>query len=388
MPTPSNILQRDRAKAKAGAAAVRVLNDRPSKRVTLSMVAAEVGLGITTVSDILNRGAASRYTPDTCRRVQEVVDRIGYTPHRAAQTMKRGRSGLIGLLLTRDFSNPYWASFADTTEKALRLRGYLLQLAVCVGDPANEQAQMERLLGEQVEGVIIGPVFETADLERHQTLLRGQLPTVTYGFADNPFDSVLVDEHRAGQLVADHLLQLGHRRLCLMGVPDADLETMTQSKRAGFCGRIADAGLSIVSPWLHRQMDDGHVQDAYDAGHWFVDQWNATAIKDRPTAVFCHNDLFASGFLCALAERGLRVPDDLSVVGFDNLASSRYMIPPLTTVDSQVAGVIESSIELLVSRIMQPEAHRQVRVIEPQLITRASVRDLQQPASSPSRVSR
>ncbi|MEM6334144.1 MAG: LacI family DNA-binding transcriptional regulator [Planctomycetota bacterium] len=329
------------------------------RRVTLSMVAKEVGVGVTTVSDILNRGIASRYSPDMQRRVQEAVDRLGYTPHRGAQMMKRSRSGVVGLLLTRDFSNPFWARFADETEKALRSRGYLLHLGVCDGDPDTEAAHMQRLLSEQIEGLIIGPIYEDKDLDTHRNIMRGQVPTVVYGGDVGETDVVAADNAANGRLMGEHLLGLGHTRIAALFDPSSDEVAFERNTFGGLSAALINAGHRLSPEWLVRQPDTGKSQDAYETAGRFAARWKATPPDERPTAVACHNDQFAIAALCAFAEAGIRVPYDLSLVGHDNLPESRFAIPPLTTIDIDAPGLIAATVDLLAQRIANPKHPRQ-----------------------------
>ncbi|MEO0587640.1 MAG: LacI family DNA-binding transcriptional regulator, partial [Planctomycetota bacterium] len=225
--------------------------------MTLSMVAKDVGVGVTTVSDILNRGIASRYSPEMQRRVHEAVDRLGYTPHRGAQMMKRSRSGVVGLLLTRDFSNPFWARFADETEKALRARGFLLHLGVCDGDPDTEASHMQRLLSEQIEGLIIGPIYENKDLETHRNIVRGQVPTVVYGSDVGETDVVAADNVANGRLMGEHLLELGHTRIAALFDPSSDEVAFERNTFGGLSAALTRAGHRLAPEWLVRQADTG-----------------------------------------------------------------------------------------------------------------------------------
>ena len=307
-----------------------------SRRVTLSMVADEVGLGVTTVSDILNRGAGDRYADDTRRRVESAVERLGYTPSRAAQSTRSGRSGVVGLLLTRDFSNPFWARFADTTEKALRRRGYFAQLGVCDGDPETETRHMQRLLGDRAEGLIIGPIYEEKDLRSHGRLVGGLIPTVVFGSDGvTKLDTVDVDVEANGELIAGHLAARGHRRVALLGDPAEDPLAYERSVFHAIEAALAAAGRPVDRSWIFPQRDRGRSEDAYATAAAFAHRFKQTVPEAKPTAVVCHNDQFAAAALCAFDAAGLRVPEELSVIGHDNLPESRFTIPPLTTLDSK-----------------------------------------------------
>ncbi|MEL7303995.1 MAG: LacI family DNA-binding transcriptional regulator, partial [Pseudomonadota bacterium] len=333
------------------------------------------------VSDILNRGVASRYSPQMQRRVQAAVDRLGYTPHRGAQMMKRSRSGVIGLLLTRDFSNPFWARFADEAEKLLRAKGYLLHLGVCDGDPQTEALHMQRLMSEQIEGLIIGPIYEDKDLATHRNIVRKQIPTVVYGADIGETDVIASSNHANGRLVGEHLLGLGHTRIAALGDPSADEVAFERNTFGGLDVALRNAGHRLHPGWLIRQPDLGRSQDAYETAGRFAARWKATPLADRPTAVACHNDQFAIAALCAFAEVGIRVPNDLSIVGHDNLPESRFAIPPLTTIDIDIHELIAAGVRLLAQRIDEPKRPREAVIQAGRLVVRRSALPLASPPS-------
>ncbi len=344
-------------------------------RVTLESVAKATGLGRTTVSDILNRGASANYSLKTRERVAQAVRELGYAPSRAAQTMARGRSGMIGFMLTRTFSNPFWARLADATENELRRRGLRMQLAVADGNPETERQQIANLIGDQVEGLIVAPVYEQKDIEQHKPLFEGRVPLVVLGGPFDFCDGVDQDDSIGGTMLVDHLLEMGHRRIGYLCSPDADLEQAKGSRFAALRDRLRREGL-YEPGWIVRQTDTGRFQDSYQSALAFGKRWLQTPAHERPTAMMCHNDQTAMTAIAALAPLGIRLPDDLSLTGYDNLPESAYLVPGLTTVDCNVSQQMSSAIDLLCDRIAHPDKPRVSRPIEPRLVVRRSVRRL------------
>ncbi len=344
-----------------------------SRRVTLAHVASASGLARTTVSDILNRDAGERYGEATRQRVHDAVARLGYAPNRAAQIMAQGRTGMIGLMLTQGFSNPFWTRLAGTVQRELRQRDYRMQLAlVDGGDPEEELRLVRQLHSDQVEGLIVGPVYESLDLDIHRNVFRGRLPIVTFGSAIGcEFDSVGLDHAAGVRLALEHLLALGHRRIgCLAVAPSRlapDKPNLDNEAVKVF------AGLDIFdSRWFFWQADTGRFEEVAALVAAFTDRWLAADVADRPTAMLCHNDQAAMTALSVLSQRGLRVPVDLSLVGYDNLPESAYLVPPLTTVENHADRQIAAAVELLSSRLANPQRKAQTRLIAPELITRAT----------------
>lgn len=344
---------------------------RPS-RVTLADVAALAGVGRTTVSDILNRGGEGRYAQDTREKVMEAVHDLGYAPSRAAQQLAHGRSGLVGLMLTRDFINPYWARVADGVEKGLRRHGRRMQLAITQGDQDMEMQHMRQLHADGVEGVIIGPVYETADLEQHAAYFQGRLPTVIFGTTLEGYDSVS-NAHRAeGELAMDHLMQRGHRRVGYLCVPDADLEADRDSRYAALRERLRPMGL-LDTTWVYPEPDLGDYRQFRTVATGFAKRWLGTDPGNRPTAMLCHNDQVSMATLAVLTEAGICVPDDVSLLGFDNLPECEAVHPTLTSVDSLASLQMDRAADLLVHRIAQPSREVSTFQPEPRIVERRSV---------------
>jgi DNA-binding LacI/PurR family transcriptional regulator len=352
-----------------------------ASRVTLNDVAALAGVGRTTVSDILNRGGQGRYADETCQKVLDAVGTLGYAPSRAAQQLAHGRSGTVGLMLTRDFSNPYWARLADAVEKALRGQGRRMQLAITQNDPEIEMQHMRQLRADGVEGVVIGPVYEPADLQQHRGYFQDTLPTVIFGASLSGYDAVC-DAHRAeGELAVDHLLEHGHRRIGYLCVPDADIEADRESRFAALRERLRPQGL-LQTEWIMREPDTGDYRQFRVVATAFARRWLDADPKHRPTAAICHNDQVALATIAAFNELGLRVPEDVSLIGFDNLPECEAVHPTLTSIDGRVNQQMQQAISLLMERIDQPNRASRVYSPQPKLHQRRSVRDLQSPCST------
>lgn len=346
---------------------------RTSSRVTLEQVAAAVGLGRTTVSDILHRENGEKYASVTRARVAAAVADLGYVPVRAAQQMARGKSGAVGLLLTRDFSNPYFARVADRVERELRGRGYRLQIAVTDGDADTELLRIRQFHADAIEGLIVGPVYEALDLEQHRQIFRGRLPTVLFGTRlGSEFDEVATDDEAGRRLAVNHLVGVGHRRIGLLCVPASRVAPSDRTSAAMI--RALASRATVLPEWVAWHADTGSFADYHAVAADFAARWKAAPAAERPTAVICHNDQSALATLAAFAEAGVAVPADVSVVGHDNLPESRYLVPPLTTVDNHVERQMRAAVDGLLWRIEHPDAPLRVTVIDPELVERGSAR--------------
>lgn len=343
-------------------------------RVTLQQVAQATGLSRTTVCDILHRGVVARsYNKDTRRRVQQAMRDLGYIPSLAARQLRRGRSGQIGLLLTTEFSGQFFARVAATVERELRARGLRLQIAVTNGDPQTEYQQMVRLQEDEVEGLVVGPIYDSADLQLHRTFFQGRLPTVLFGgTCGSEFDEVALDHVTARRLAAKHLLSMGHRRIGFLCAPRSRATNQISGDLRQEWSRLGIEDLTwIVVYSMPRSTDD-----CYREALEFARRWTTATPSERPSAMVCLNDEVAMTALSALARFGVSVPRDLSLVGCDNIPETQYLRPPLTTVDNHAEQQMQHAVKLLLERIERPTKKRVVKQVAPTLIERESVRRL------------
>ncbi|MEM1012323.1 MAG: LacI family DNA-binding transcriptional regulator [Planctomycetota bacterium] len=356
---------------------------RPA-RVTLVDVAREAGVSRTTVSDVLNRGdaAAGLYADETRERVARAVQSLGYAPLAKAQSLARGRSNLIGLVLLCDFSNPYFARFANAVELEVARRGMRLQLAVrdSSHDASPQQSTQRdaeliaRMVADDVEGLFVGPVYEQLDLSTHVPLTGGRLPTVLFGGSVESgveFDTVAVDRDGSAALAIDHLQGLGHERIGFLCAPPSRTEP-TRDDHFAAIELLRQRGVFAGTQWIAWQPDTGSLDAYAEATMAFCDQWLASEPDDRPTAVLCLNDAAAMAALGVFHRRGIRVPDDLSVVGFDDLPEAPHLVPALTSVDSHVDRQVAAMVERLLARIDNPDTKPGHVAITPTLRPRAS----------------
>ncbi|MEM7577240.1 MAG: LacI family DNA-binding transcriptional regulator [Planctomycetota bacterium] len=353
------------------------------QRVTLTHVAEHVGLAKTTVSDILNRGGAARYSVDTCRRVHQAVQDLGYAPSRAAQQLARGRTAVVGLMLTRDFTNPYWARLANAAQELLRAQGMSMRLEVCRAEDTDDLDRMRQFKSDGVEGLIVGPVYETKDMQQHQAYFQGMLPTVIFGAELEGYDAVADAHVASGRLAIAHLKELGHRRIGYLCAPDADLDQASVSRYAGMRTEIQSDphGGEVDQRWVLREPDVGDFMQYRAVAAAFARQWLDTPVEQRPTAMLCHNDQVAMASIAALTQAGIRVPDDVSLIGFDNLPECEAVHPAITSIDGHIDQQMQRAIDLLLNRIKRPGKPSTYFSPPPTLVGRQSVCDLSVPST-------
>ncbi len=347
-----------------------------NRRVTLMEISDYTGLSRATVSDIINRDEGNRYSAETREKVHKAVETLGYMPVRAAQQLARGRSGVIGVLLTRDFNNPFFARFASLLEKNIRSCGYRLQLVTELGGITSEMELLRQFRADAVEGAIVGPVYQLKDLEHYRKALGRNLPSVLFGsLFDCEFDQVALDHMRGRRLAVEHLLSMGHRRIGYIAMPSPrghDGEPMFEHDSYRV---MREKGVARPE-WVVWREDTGNFEEIQSACREMLAKWMTSPADERPTALICHNDQIAMVAIHVFSQAGVKIPEDVSLMGDDNLLESAFMVPPLTTIDFHIDRQASLVLECLNKRIESPQLARQTLIVEPSLVVRNSVAKL------------
>ncbi|WP_420457426.1 LacI family DNA-binding transcriptional regulator [Rubrivirga sp.] len=290
-------------------------------RVTITDVAAQAGVSISTVSLVMNgKGAVAEATRS---RVQTAATRLGYTPSRTARGLAAGRTGNLGFVLREDHfrqSEPFYTRVFLGAEFEARRRGLYVLLATV--PERYDASHAPRFLSEHsVDGIVVAGRVDGDFLD---ALGRSGLPYVLADYARDGAPSVQVDNEGGAALVAAHLVERGHTRAAFLGA-DRDHPSLA-ARCSAFVASMAAAGHAVAD--AHVVTDDGAADRTAGArlGAHLLDG------PDRPRAVFCGNDALALGLLDAARDRGLDVPSDLAVVGFDDVEGAALAAPPLTTV--------------------------------------------------------
>ncbi len=330
--------------------------------VGIKDVARHVGVSVGTVSNVLNH--PDLVSGETRRRVMAAVDQLGYVRSEAARHLRAGRSRIVGLLVL-DLANPFFVDVAMGAERVVRAQG--LGVMVCNGanGGAQESDYLAMFAEQRVRGALVTPA---SDDGRGLELLRRQnIPFVLVDRIAPTAEgcSVSVDDVAGGALAMRHLLEAGHRRIAFVGGPA--LLPQIRDRRAGALAALAERGLgadALVDIEAVRLDAEG----GRDAGHRLL------GLSERPTAVFCANDILALGVLQSLFAAGVSVPRDIALVGYDDIEFAAAATVPLTSVRQPAARIGALAAELLLEETGQggePHAHRGI-VLQPELVVRAS----------------
>ena len=320
-----------------------------AKRVTITDVARETGVSIKTVSNVLNNTGSMR--PETRQRVQDAIERLGYRVNVSARAMKTGGTKLIGLAIT-DFCQPFMPYLADSIVAAARSRGYAV-----ITDTYNSAGGLAQAIPETKKLAADGWIFFMGSPITDRTILHLSL--------------IHISEPAVGAL-----LDSGCRRIALIGgtaenaCPDADREsrpeTTSTMRTRGYVLAHEERGLQV--DWRLVRNADWVQSGGRDAVAGLLDDPDAP----RPDAVMCLNDALAIGVIHELQRRGVRVPQDMQVIGFDNVPDAEYCMPGLTTIDPHVDDYARHAVDMLIARIEGSADPFRTYVTSYDLVRRAS----------------
>ena len=313
------------------------------RRVThIVEVAALAGVSTATVSRALS--VPDRVNEATRNRVLEVVRRTGYTPNMAGRSLRAARSMTV-LVVVPSFITPFFSDLLLGVDRALSSRGYQLIIGNLHDGREKEARLVELVLSGQVDGVLLlngrllqGPVHSLADAAV-------PIVAVSVPAASSDLPAVLVQERQGAAAAARHLLELGHRRFGYISGPSGHF--IDAERWGGYRDALQERGVRAGS--IVHLPGDFHVASGLAAGARFL------RLLRRPTAIFAASDMMAIGFMRAVHKAGLRVPRDVSVVGFDGIEFADYCEPPLTTIRQPRESMGRKAAELLV-RLLHDEA--------------------------------
>jgi LacI family transcriptional regulator len=324
---------------------------------TLVEVAKLAGVGLGTASRALSGdGYVKR---DTFERIHKAIEQLGYQPNELARGLKRQRSNVVGIVIP-DIGGPFMVACVRAIQRVLRAGGYISIIAFTDNDPAVEQKEIDYLLRHRVDGLIIVPADSGAAHLQNPQLAR--IPVVAFDQPIQPgdFDAILVKNSEAAQEAVMHLVGHGHTRIACLGV-FRHLYSI-QRRIEGYRAAMKHAGLtpmlSVVKP------EHGEIAAQLDA--WL-------ALKEPPTAIFSVNELVSVGIVEAMIERGIKMPDKIAFIGFDDIQLGPFLDPPLTAVVQPAAEIGEHAARTLIERLGEgANAARKSVQLKAKLVVRGS----------------
>jgi DNA-binding LacI/PurR family transcriptional regulator len=330
-------------------------------RATVKDVAARAGVSPKTVSNVVT--GAVRVSAETRARVEEAVAALAYVPNLSARGLRTGRTGSIALAFP-DLTTPYSAEMSHWFVEVAHERGWSVQLEQTGMRPERERELLLRGKEHLVDGLVLNPVSlgESAIVGAEALP-----PVVVIGEVEQSLvDQVRVDSVAAARDMTTHLIELGHRRIAVLGSSGDDFDTATARARTLGWQQAHEAAGLPVDPALQWSCRAWSPEAGAAAVHEHL------ARSGAPDALFCFTDSLAIGAVHALWAAGLRVPDDVSVAGFDDIADGRFTLPPLTTVRLDKRLFAERTLELLAARIADRDRPPELAIIPHEIVRRES----------------
>lgn len=333
---------------------------------TIKDVAKMAGVSTTTVSHVINK---TRFVAkETEEAVMQAIKSLKYSPSAVARSLKVNTTKSIGMIVTTSEA-PYFAEIIHAVEEHCYRQSYSLFLCNTQNDPEKIKNHLDMLAKKRVDGLLV----MCSEYTSHSLDIlsnAADIPMVVMDWGPNVDTDIIEDNSFTGGYIATkHLIDCGHKAIGLIA---GELDkTTARTRYEGFVKAMNEANLPINKDWIMEGFFEP--EDGYECMNKILTQNNL------PTAVFCCNDVMALGAISAITEKGLRVPEDISIIGYDNIHASRFYAPPLTTIHQSKSRLGAQAVNLLFKRIADKDNnnHEKHRILlHPELVLRKSVRTL------------
>ncbi len=335
-----------------------------TKNITIKDVAKAAKVSPTAVSRYLNHHIS--LPTGTAARINQAVSQLGYYPNQLARNLSRGQSRMIGLV-TPDIANPFFAQLASAAAEEAAARGFHILLCSTQNDPKREVAYLELLSGRQLDGLVVLTSCSFGNLLGQHIANRDRVVLIDEDADIQDVPKVFVENQQGGYLATKHLLLHGHTRIAHIGGPEGLFSA--KERFEGYAAALAEHGLTVDSDLVQFGL--------YTETFGRQATQRLLKLLDPPSAIFAASDYVALGTLRCLNDNHLRVPNDISLVGFDDIPLSSLLRPPLTTIRQPIERLGHEGIRLLIETIEAGETTRPlVQRFPVELIERESVKTL------------
>ena len=331
---------------------------------TIKDVARMAGVSTTTVSHVINK---TRFVAEaTQKKVLAAVDELNYAPSAVARSLKCNTTRTIGMLVTKS-TNPFFAEVVHGVEEFCYGAGYTLILCNTEGNLSKQRDYLRMLAEKRVDGLLV----MCSDLDEQLLgLLERQKETpmviMDWGPESPHTDKIQDNAELGGYVATKFFIEHGHKAIgCLTGHSE---KTACRERLKGFRKAMSEAGLEVKEDWILE--GDFECESAVDAAKQII------SMAERPSAIFCFNDIMAMAMISTFQQAGIRVPEDISIIGYDNIDLAPYFSPPLTTIHQPKRRLGKSAVEILMDRVKDKEHAPQVFEMVPELVIRNSVKKM------------
>jgi LacI family repressor for deo operon, udp, cdd, tsx, nupC, and nupG len=327
---------------------------------TISDVAREANVSVATISRVLNKNP--RVLPETRTRVLEAIERLHYEPNVLARNFRRSESRVI-LVLCPNFTNPYYANVVTGIADEARHHGYSAMFCTTAGDKLREKEFLDMLKGKRADGAIL---LATENTEKFIVHLAEQHPIVQCSeyFPDSGLCHVSIDNYKAARHSIRYLTGLGHKRIGFITSNDAYLSM--NRRYQGYRDELERAGIPFDPELVQYSGEGYHFSNGLKAAN------NLLALPVKPTAVLCVSDILALGAVRAAEDAGIRIPEELSIIGFDDVEYATMFKPHITTVRIPCYDLGRTSMDLLRNLMTGMKAVRREVYLDFELVVRDS----------------
>jgi LacI family transcriptional regulator len=331
--------------------------------IRLKDIARDLGVSVMTVSKVLRN--QQDISTETRSRVLKRIKELNYEPNLAARALVTGRSHLVGLVVP-DLVHPFFAQIAKDISMVLRLKEFGLVIASSEEDPELERQEIRQMLARRLDALIIASTQWTVESFRSIEEQRRPYVLVDRKFSGLPANFVGTDDLAVGRLATEHLIEIGCRRIAYVG---GDYVSTAIERVQGYRGALGLAGLPASNQYI---LCRPHSDDAGDVTGYRAAK-ELLALPLIPDGIFCNNDPMALGVMEAVLEAGLRIPEDICIIGAGNVRYASALRVPLSSIDQNIAQLGKRSAELALSLMQAKTTPRPEQVvIQPKLIIRES----------------
>lgn len=325
--------------------------------ITIKDVAKACGVSVSTVSNILSDKPNSFIGDKTRKRVKEIAEQMGYRPHHAARTLRNGSTNTIGLIMP-DIRNPHNTEQARMFEEAVEKKGYRLLVMDSGLKPENELRSMEEMLEQRCDGVIASLSYFEPIKHLLPQFVKNRIPCIIVGIPKDISalaDGVIGDMSRGYNLAIQHLVELGHTEIALLGSYPPGFTQ--EDRHFAFKNALKHHGIE----WSENRVLSMSSQNQLDDGYAIVDEF----LREYPTATAAIgvNDVFITGVVRRLTELGVRVPEDISLVGTDDTWLAKSFPVSLTSIDLNIHRIIDEATKMLFARLEEDDWRSPFRVV-------------------------
>jgi len=329
---------------------------------TIKDISKAANVSIATVSKVLN-GDYSKVSLETKKRILKIAKELNYRPNRLARGLASKSTGIIGLIVP-DITNPYYAELAQGVENKADKLGYTIMLCNTGEDTHKENSYIDVLIEYNADGVIITGNEKASDIDNIQNLHNFNIPFVLIDrMIPNVEYNVMVDNIRGAYIATEYIIKNGHRKIAFIG--GEAMAPHPMNRLQGFLQAMKDYGVEIDQNLI--RIGTYHVESGYKHALELLES------DSDFTAIVCGNDLIAYGAIKAIKQQGLKVPEDISVIGYDDIFISSLLEPPLTTIKQPTYDLGAYATEILIKLIKNESVEEKVKLFVPQLVVRKSV---------------